>query len=96
MKHAGSEALDRLETFLVRLRSEPGLVERRRGVFYRRGRAFLHFHEDPAGLYADLRVGEDFERFRAETEEERRALLRRIQSAPAAPGTQTRKAVGHP
>ena len=26
-----------------------GLAERSRGVFYRRSRAFLHFHEDPAG-----------------------------------------------
>lgn len=40
----------------------PGLVERSRGVFYRRSRAFLHFHEDPTGLFADVRIGEEFER----------------------------------
>ncbi|HEX4183540.1 MAG TPA: hypothetical protein VHY34_09795 [Caulobacteraceae bacterium] len=53
MKHAGQEALDALEA--VRLRR--ALTERKRGVFYRKSRAWLHFHEDPAGLFADLRGG---------------------------------------
>lgn len=39
----------------------PGLFERSRGVFYRRARAFLHFHEDPTGLFADVRVDEELE-----------------------------------
>jgi hypothetical protein len=56
-------------------------VERTRGVFYRRSRAFLHFHEDPSGLHADVRLGPDFRRFRVETAEEREALLQRIQAA---------------
>lgn len=56
MKHAGAEALDRLEPLLAEV---GGLVEKARGVFYRRGRAFLHFHEDPKGLFADLRGPED-------------------------------------
>ena len=59
MRHATSEALDELEPLLERLRSEPGLVEKRRGVFYRRSKAFLHFHEDPSGLHADVRLGEE-------------------------------------
>lgn len=68
MKHAGATALDRLEPLLAALRALPGLKEKARGVFYRGGRAFLHFHEDPAGLIADLRLaGPDFERFRVET-----------------------------
>ena len=64
MKHAGAASLDRLELVLAELRSLPGLRERSRGVFYRKGRAFLHFHEDPEGLFADIRqaVGDDFER----------------------------------
>jgi hypothetical protein len=64
MKHAGAPALDELEGLLVRLRALPGLVERSRGIFYRKSRAFLHFHEDPAGLFADVRNadGIDFER----------------------------------
>jgi hypothetical protein len=81
MRHAGAEALDELEPFLERLRALPGLVEKTRGVFYRRSRAFLHFHEDPSGLHADVRLGTDFHRFRVETAEERDALIRRIRAA---------------
>ncbi len=75
VRHARSEALDQLDDLLVALRAVPGLVEKNRGTFYRRSRAFLHFHEDPSGLYADIRIGDDFERHRVQTEAERRALL---------------------
>lgn len=76
MKHAGPTALDRLEPLLARVRALPGLKEKGRGVFYRGGKAFLHFHEDPAGLFADVRLaGQDFERFRVENEEEREDFL---------------------
>lgn len=65
MKHAGEQALDQLEPLLGELRALPGMVEKKRGVFYRKSKAFLHFHEDPRGLFADLRdaTGEDFDRF---------------------------------
>lgn len=65
MKHAGPDALDHLEPLLTRLRALPGLMEKKRGTFYRKSRAFLHFHEDPKGLFADMRdaTGDDFERF---------------------------------
>jgi hypothetical protein len=64
MKHITQAALDQLEPLLAELRGAPGLVEKSRGVFYRKGRAFLHFHEDPAGLFADIRdaAGVDFQR----------------------------------
>jgi hypothetical protein len=64
MKHASPATLDALEPLLADLRSLPGLAEKSRGVFYRRGRAFLHFHEDPKGLFGDIRDadGRDFER----------------------------------
>jgi hypothetical protein len=81
MKHAGAEALDQLEPLLARIRALPGLKEKARGVFYRRGRAFLHFHEDPAGLFADVRIAEDFDRHPATTDEERDALLARVSQA---------------
>ena len=63
MKHAGPQALDQLEPLLARIRALPGLAEKSRGAFYRKSRAFLHFHEDPKGLFADIRIeGDDFER----------------------------------
>lgn len=82
MKHAGPAALDQLEPLLLRLRALPGLKEKARGVFYRRGRAFLHFHEDRSGLHADLRLaGDDFSRFRVQDETERDALLVLVREA---------------
>ena len=64
MRHARDEDLDRLEHLLDELRALPGLIEKKRGTFYRKSRAFLHFHEDPAGLFADIRdaEGADFDR----------------------------------
>jgi hypothetical protein len=81
VKHAGDPALDRLEDLLAELRKLTGLTQRKRGVFYRRSRAFLHFHEDPTGLYADVRLGSDFERHRVTTRKEQRALLARVRRA---------------
>lgn len=81
MRLARAEALDGLEPFLERLRAVPGLVEKKRGVFYVRSKAFLHFHEDPSGMHADVRLGPEFTRVRAETAEERDALLARIEEA---------------
>lgn len=76
MKHAGPAALDRLEPLLNDLRALGGLKEKARGVFYRRSRAFLHFHEDRSGLYADVRndLGE-FERYRIQEAAERDLFL---------------------
>lgn len=77
MKHAGPAALDALEPLLAEIRRLPGLSERSRGVFYAKGRAFLHFHEDPKGLFADIRAddGSDFDRFDVTTAEGRARLL---------------------
>jgi hypothetical protein len=78
MKHAGPDALDSLEPLLAQLRGRAALKERTRGVFYRAGRAFLHFHEHGENFYGDLRTGEDFERFPATTAAERRVLLKNV------------------
>ncbi|WP_374570408.1 hypothetical protein [Phenylobacterium sp.] len=76
MKHAGAQALDQLEPLLAQVRALGGLKEASRGVFYRKGRAFLHFHEDPAGLFADLRGAADPDFVRMEvTEAAGRAAL---------------------
>ena len=78
MKHATAPALDLLEPLLERLRALPDLRERTRGIFYRKSSAFLHFHEDPAGLFADLKEGADFVRYRVSTGKERDALVARV------------------
>jgi hypothetical protein len=78
MKHAGAGALNALAELLDEIRTYEGLREPKRGTFYRRSSAFLHFHEDPAGLFADLKIGDLFQRFPVNTVAQRRALLRRI------------------
>ena len=68
MKHAGPDALARLPRILERLRAYPQLKEKSLGVFYLKARAFLHFHEDRAGLFADVRSANDgdFDRFKVD------------------------------
>jgi hypothetical protein len=81
MKHAGPEALDQLEPVLAKLRKLDGLRERKRGAFYRGSSAFLHFHEDPAGFFADLKVADDFVRFPVNSGAEVERLLARAARA---------------
>ena len=67
---------------LVQLRALPDLKEKSRGTFYRKSQAFLHFHEDPAGLFADVRLGGgDFTRMRVSTKAEQRALMTAVKAA---------------
>jgi hypothetical protein len=93
VKHAGADALDQLEPLLEKLRGH-ALKEKSRGTFYRGSAAFLHFHEDPAGLFADLKLAGDFTRFRVSTQAERAALLREVTrelaTVPAKPAARSR------
>jgi hypothetical protein len=75
MRHAGPAALAALDDLIIALRGRGGLKEPRPGIFYRRGRAWLHFHEDKAGLFADLRTDTTWQRFRVSDPEERARLL---------------------
>jgi hypothetical protein len=81
MKHASEAALDRLDDLLSRLRKQNGLTERKRGVFYRASAAFLHFHEDPEGLFADVRTDSDWERLPVNTRVQQRELVAKIKAA---------------
>jgi hypothetical protein len=87
MKHAGEAALDALEPLLCAVRSMGALKEKSRGVFYLKSRAFLHFHEDPAGLFADLRAADgcDFERIKVDDPSGAAALVERVRGAIGAP-----------
>lgn len=76
MKHAGASTLDKLEPCLSKLRERGRLRERKRGIFYRGSAAFLHFHEDTTGVYADVRGPEgNFDRYRANDANEQERLL---------------------
>ena len=78
MKHAGSAVLDVLEPLLEAIRTRAGLIERSRGVFYKKGKAWLHFHEDAAGLFADLKVDGDWLRIEVTDEAAWEQLLSRL------------------
>jgi hypothetical protein len=58
VRHARAEALNQLEPLLTELRARDVLKERTPGSFYYKSKGFLHFHEDPAGLFADLKLGD--------------------------------------
>ena len=83
MKHAGQTALDTLEPILEQLRHLDGITERKRGIFYRKSQAFLHFHEDDAGLFCDVRLARDadFERFPVTTFRQQQDVLKRVMQA---------------
>ena len=93
MKHARDAALDTIEPLLQELRTVSGMIEKKRGVFYRRSQAFLHFHEDPQGMFADVRVSaahaptahpsgdEDWQRLPATSARQHRTLLALVRRA---------------
>ena len=70
MKHAGSQSLASLTALLSEIRHRTGLVEKKPGIFYRKRKAFLHFHEDEAGLFMDIRDGKDWLRLPAARHEQ--------------------------
>jgi hypothetical protein len=79
MRHPRENELDPLEPLLTKLRGLDGLVERNPGVFYRRSKAFLHFHVDGDGFFADVRLdGKEFDRMRVTTKADQRALISAI------------------
>jgi len=81
VKHAGPAALVRLDSVLRQVRELDALRERKRGSFDSRFGVTLHFHEDPTGLYADLRSAGKTERHRVTTVAERAAVVRLLRAA---------------
>jgi hypothetical protein len=76
MRHATGAALDRLDELLQHVRRRhPQLKERKRGAFYRAGQGWLHFHEDAAGLFADLKVNGTWSRHPVNTATEYETIL---------------------
>ena len=82
MKHVGPVALAALEPLLREVRKYSSLVERTRGSFYRKSKAYLHFHEDTSGTYADVKLnGADFSRLPVSTPQQQAYLLSLIAQA---------------
>ena len=83
MRHARPEDLDRIEPLLDDIRAlvaGRALKEKKRGVFYLKSKSFLHFHEDPKGMFADVGLGDDFERIRVDEPAGAALLLQRIEA----------------
>lgn len=85
MKHASAETLRQLEPLLQCLRALPGLTERKPGIFYRGASAFLHFHDDPAGVFADAKLdGTSFSRFKLNGARNNEELLAKVSATLSA------------
>jgi hypothetical protein len=64
MKHADSRTLDQIAPLLNDIRQRvPPLKEKQPGIFYLKSTSFLHFHQDPSGIFADLKVNGDWIRY---------------------------------
>ena len=81
MKHATDAALTAISDLLDQIRTRQELREKKLGVFYRKSKAFLHFHEDPSGMFADLNLGSQFQRFAVNSLAERTTFLAAIDRA---------------
>jgi hypothetical protein len=81
MKHATRAAMNQLIDLLKCLRQIKELTERRPGVFYKSSRAFIHFHEDPAGIFAHIKLLSGWQRIRVQTRLEQRIFLKKVRSA---------------
>ena len=68
-----------MNNVLLQLRANKALVERTPGSFYFKSKAFLHFREEPTGLFADVKRGLlGFERMRVNTKLEQERFLNAV------------------
>jgi hypothetical protein len=77
MAHADPAALQRVLPLLRQLREIKSLTEKSPGIFYLKGSAFLHFHDEAGALVADLKKagGSGFDRYPVETPAGQRKLV---------------------
>jgi hypothetical protein len=77
MAHANEAALQALLPLLRQLRDIKGLREMKPGIFYCRGAAFVHFHDDDGKLVADLKKagGSGFDRYAVDNPAAQRKLV---------------------
>jgi hypothetical protein len=82
--------LDRIAPLLEILRAHPALCEVRPTVFHLNGRDFLHFHDEPEGIRADVRLTKSFVRVPVSSRSEQLELLERIDQSLASLDTHVR------
>jgi hypothetical protein len=85
MRHATETDLLMVDRLLDDLRKIEGMTEKKTGIFYRKSRSFLHFHEDKGKLFADVRQGDDFDRLPASTRTDQKKLLIAVKQVLAQP-----------
>ena len=71
-------ALEQIAPLLDVLRANPALREVRPTAFHLDGRDFVHFHDEPGGVVADVRLTRGVVRMRVSTDPEQAELLERI------------------
>src|SRR5262245_4813537 len=74
-----STTLDGIEPLLAVLREYSALSEIRPAAFHLNGRDFIHFHEEPDGIFADVRLSKGRIRMPVSTQQEQTELLERIE-----------------
>lgn len=72
--------LETLAPLLRVLRGNPILEEVRPTAFHLDAQDFIHFHEEPEGLFADVRLSKGRVRMPVSTRSEQAELLERIES----------------
>ena len=80
MKHAISQSLNTIKALLKTIRKLKELKEKQTGIFYKSSQAFLHFHKDPKGLFADLKIKDKFKRFPVNNATEKKNLIMKIKA----------------
>jgi hypothetical protein len=70
--------LDRIAPLLDVLRAHPALLEVRPTEFQLHGRDFLHFHDEPDGVVADVRLAEGRVSMPVSSSSEQAEFLERI------------------
>jgi hypothetical protein len=79
-----STTLDCIAPLLAVLRGYSALREVRPTVFHLNGRDFIHFHEAPEGVFADVRLSKGQVRMSVSTQPEQSELLERIEDTLSA------------
>lgn len=77
-KRASEARLKKIEPLLIDLRNIDVLSERRPGIFYTGRKEFLHFHELPDAMVADLFLPNERVRLPVSSRSEQLELLDRI------------------